>query len=93
MAIFETKLDDKSHIYVTKQSPGQKGQPVVSSLTEDVTPARETIVTPEFDHTTGRLVAFTGRLHIVSDEGKRILQEKLPITVEQSGICNIDMVF
>ncbi|OIW26990.1 MYND finger [Coniochaeta ligniaria NRRL 30616] len=97
MAIFETALDDSSHVHVTKHTPGQQGLPVVGSLSRRADPAivqpSDTTLTPQVDETTGRIVGITGRANIVSDEGKRLLQEKVPITLHQTSPFTIDIVF
>lgn len=65
MAIFETKLEDSNHVYITKHTPGQHGLPVVGSLMRQVDPATvqsaDTTLTPEVDQAYGKTVAIIGR--------------------------------
>lgn len=97
MAIFETKLQDNAHVHVTKHPPGQQGSPVVGSLSrgmrqETVQPSGTTL-TPEVDHKSGSIVSLIGRATITSDDGKRLLQEKVLITTHQTSPFTIDIVF
>ncbi|KAH8904777.1 MYND finger family protein [Coniochaeta sp. PMI_546] len=97
MAIFETKLEDGRHVHITKHAPGQQGLPVVGSLSRRADPPivqpSDTTLTPEVDQASGRIVAITGRANILSDEGKRLLQEKVPITLHQTSPFTIDIIF
>jgi hypothetical protein len=97
MAIFETKLEDNSHVHITKHTPGQQGLPVVGSLSGHADPATvqssATTLSPEVDETSGRIIAIGGRANILTDEGKRLLQEKVPITLHQTSPLTIDIVF
>lgn len=96
MVIFETKLEDRSHVYITKHAPGQHGIPIVGSFSGKNELARDEesdiTLTPEVDQATGKL-SITGRLNVTSDEGKRLLQEKAPITLQQTSPFTIDVVF
>ncbi|KAB5585239.1 MYND finger [Coniochaeta sp. 2T2.1] len=94
MAIFETKLQDKKHVYVTKYPPGQRGPPLVRSTEPAPVQNPETTLAPEFDASWGGLAGLTGRLDVLSDEGKRLLQEeKAAITLDQTSPYTIDVIF
>ena len=93
MAIFEAKLQDKKHVYITKHSPGHHGPPLVSLKACAEAQPSDTTLTPEVDASSGAIVAVNGRLNIVLEEGKRLLQEKVPITLEQTSPFTIDIIF
>ncbi|KAB5528061.1 MYND finger [Coniochaeta sp. 2T2.1] len=94
MAIFETKLQDKKHVYITKYPSGQRGPPLVRSTEPAPVQNPETTLTPEFDASWGGLAGLTARLYVLSDKGKRLLQgEKAAITLEQTSPYTIDVIF
>jgi len=97
MAIFETGLEDSDHVHVTKHCPGQQGLPVVGSSALQADPAAtqsaDITLTPEVDDATGGIVAIAGRADITSDEGKRLLEERVPVTLQQTSPFTIDVVF
>lgn len=97
MAIFETGLGDGNHVHITKHTPGQQGFPVVGSLSRQPASfsgrSADVTLTPEIEESTGKIAAITGRANITSDEGKRYLQDKLPIALQQTSPFTIDVVF
>ncbi|KAM0427255.1 hypothetical protein ACHAPT_007685 [Fusarium lateritium] len=100
MTVFETQLDDRSQVFVTKHLPGQAGYPVVCSALKpldkeanqgqnDKTTKLMVDVTPSET----KITTVTGHLDITSAKGKALLKEKAPIELRQTSPFVIDIVF
>ena len=100
MKIFEAGVLEESKVFVSKLIPGQTAYP---SYCRGVGALKDVI---EGDHggTNSTMVAdvpasechigtLTGHLDIVSDKGKKLLKEKVPIEIRQTNPFIIDIVF
>ncbi|GAB1317852.1 Deformed epidermal autoregulatory factor 1-like protein [Madurella fahalii] len=100
--IFQAPFRDQHHVFITKQQPGQSGLYIDLDKFRDPRPAQtgpENMSTPgptfsaDFDNSSGDIVTITGHIDIVSEEGKRLLDEKVAIGLQQSSPFTIDIVF
>lgn len=86
MIIYETDLDDSDHVYITKNQPGQDGFALYSNLaptsTEVTTGDYKSAFTADIDYS-GVLITITGRLDILSSDGKRLLADKAAVDVRK----------
>lgn len=84
MIFYETDLDDSDHVYITKNQPGQDDFALYNSLaptsTEETTGDYKSAFTADFD-SSGVLNTITGRLDILSSDGKRLLADKAAVDV------------
>lgn len=84
--IYETDLDYSDHVYITKNQPGQDGFALYSSLaptsTEETTGDYKSVFTANID-SSGVLNTITGRLDMLSPDGKRLLADKAAVDVRK----------
>ncbi|KAF7544242.1 hypothetical protein G7Z17_g10122 [Cylindrodendrum hubeiense] len=100
MIVFETNLEDRPTVFVTKYMPGQKAYPVVCSRVKDLDSVvdkgkddKTTKLLAEVPLTGSKLTTITGHLDITSKKGKDLLKEKVPIELRQESPFVIDIVF
>lgn len=84
--IYETDLDDSDHVYITKNQPGQDGFALYNNMaptsTEETTGDYKSAFTADID-SSGVLSTITGRLDILSSDGKRLLVDKAAVDVRK----------
>ncbi|KAH8668637.1 hypothetical protein BX600DRAFT_510713 [Xylariales sp. PMI_506] len=99
LIVYETTITDGSHVFVTKSLPGTTGRPITlqsspsttarySSNTENPVSIRVDI-----DKATGNVESLTGHVDIVTEIGKKLLTEKVTISLQQTSPFTIDIVF
>lgn len=100
---FEKPLSDEEHVFITKYRPRQTGYAITEGVLLDLPKSK----TPENDITSSNatftanfssqksadILTVTGRLDITSEEGRRLLADKVPIELEQSSPFTIDIIF
>ncbi|TPX18253.1 uncharacterized protein E0L32_002762 [Thyridium curvatum] len=99
LKVFQTTLGDKSSVYFTKFLPGQTRYPFISTAvaapTED-TPdkiSNTTSLSVVNIDKSGRFTNVIGHVDIETEQGKTLLEEKVPITLRQTSPFDIDIVF
>ncbi|KAF4334724.1 hypothetical protein FBEOM_11435 [Fusarium beomiforme] len=100
MTVFETRIDDKANVFVTKHLPGHDGYPAVCSA---VKPLENAVNQGQDDKTTKILLeispseavisTITGHLDITSKKGRGFLKDRVPIDFLQKSPFVIDIVF
>ncbi|KAM5352042.1 hypothetical protein ACJ41O_004765 [Fusarium nematophilum] len=100
MAVFETRMDDESQVFVTKHLPGHTAYPIACHA---VKPLDSTVNKGQDDKATKLLVdvlpsestitTVTGHLDISSTKGKALLKDKAPIELRQDSPFAIDLDF
>ena len=100
MAVFETRMDNASAVYVTKFMPGQTGYPTVcgevQTSADKVNKGKEDKTTELIVELAGaqpRITTITGHLDINSIKGRDLLKEKVPIELRQKNPFIVDIVF
>lgn len=88
---YRTTIKDASHVFVTKNLPGL-GE-FSARPQEPKEPEGPVTLTATVDETTGRVASLTGRFDVTNPEGKKLLTDKVPITLQQTWPFTIDVVF
>jgi hypothetical protein len=95
--MFEAHLDDSDHVYITRHALGQKGLPIIGSSSRLASTrthqTADTTLSPEVDEVTGGIIAVSARVNITSNEGSRLLQEKVPIRIHQTSSFSMEIIF
>lgn len=81
MSIYETGLEDRQHVFITKHQPNHQGHHVFPSRSESSNRgvSQSTTVSSNFSVDIGKagdLKSITGHLDVVSSEGKKLLADK-----------------
>ncbi|KAJ3468484.1 hypothetical protein MRS44_002549 [Fusarium solani] len=100
MTVFETQLDDRSQVFVTKYLPGQTGYPLICGalkpLDKETNPGQNDKTTKlmvDVAPSESKITTIVGHLDITSTKGKTLLKEKVPIELRQESPFVIDIVF
>ncbi|KAK1673983.1 MYND finger [Colletotrichum godetiae] len=100
LRIFQAKLADEDSVFITKYMPGQTRYPAASEAAGLVAEAAfeknketESSFTANASQRQDRIETITGHLDILSAKGKKLLADKLPITLSQVSPFTIDVVF
>ncbi|KAK7431531.1 hypothetical protein QQZ08_002022 [Neonectria magnoliae] len=100
MTVFETNLNDRAAVFVTKYLPGQKSYPIICDNVKGLGSAidigkddKTTKLMAEVPPTQTKLTTITSHLDITSKKGKDLLKEKVPIELSQESPFVIDIVF
>ncbi|OHE90919.1 MYND finger [Colletotrichum orchidophilum] len=100
LIIFQAKLADENSVYITKYMPGQTRYPVASEAAGLVAESAfeksndtESLFTANASQSQDRVETITGHLDILSTKGKKLLADKLPITLAQVSPFIINVVF
>ncbi|KAK4040785.1 hypothetical protein C8A01DRAFT_15369 [Parachaetomium inaequale] len=91
----------KEQVYITKHRPGQADygvtERVLRSIRRSKVAAKDTApsqITLGADfNLLGEIVSITGRVNITSAQGKKLLSDKAPISIEQPSPFTLDIVF
>ncbi|KAK1753113.1 MYND finger [Echria macrotheca] len=97
------ELHDDTQVLISQHAPGHTGYRVVGSGALPIlsclenlsisTPSPVAGFTVEIDPQAGDISAVTGHIDITTDEGKKLLTDKVPIELQQSSPFTIDIVF
>ncbi|KAG8164047.1 hypothetical protein KVR01_005965 [Diaporthe batatas] len=86
MNIYETDLNDNSHVYITRHRPGLDEVSLYRNSATVAAPAISqdcmTSFTADLDES-GSIITITGRLEISAPDGKRLLSEKAVVDVRK----------
>ncbi|ROW16995.1 hypothetical protein VPNG_01418 [Cytospora leucostoma] len=97
MAIMETTLGDKVHVYVTKHLPGQERLPLYNSLESCGLPgsmATDNSSSFKVDlDSSGVITTITGHLDILSAKGKQLLTDKVTVEARKISPFAFEIVF
>ncbi|KAJ4024025.1 hypothetical protein NW752_002589 [Fusarium irregulare] len=100
MSVFETRIDDRSNVFVTKHLPGQVTYPdlcaAVKPLDNGVNQGQDDKATKmllDIPSSESTITTITGHLEITSTKGIDLLQEKVPIEFHQQTPFVINIVF
>ncbi|KJZ76772.1 hypothetical protein HIM_03649 [Hirsutella minnesotensis 3608] len=100
MSVFETRLDDRDKVLVSKLMPGQTAHRIVSAGTGSLEDAigleskdRKVKILTELPASESRITTMTGHVDIISEKGRRLLRDKVPIEIRQKDPFVIEVVF
>ncbi|KAK1981318.1 MYND finger [Colletotrichum cereale] len=100
LKIFQAKLGDEDSVFITKHMPGQTMYPAASDAAatvaeSDVEPNSETtcVFTADVSKDQDSVETITGHLDFFAEKGKKLLADKVPITIEQASPFTINIVF
>lgn len=96
MSVYEAKFGDKAKVFVSKNIPGQASYPKLgemASLKETIDNRNGSSTKLMVDTASTRFKTVTAHVDITSDNGKKLLKDKVPIELEQTGPFTIDIVF
>ncbi|KAK5661571.1 hypothetical protein OQA88_9666 [Cercophora sp. LCS_1] len=101
MSIFDSKLQDEKHVFITKLAPGHSAYPVVcgslpppSSLGDlSTSTGSSATFSLNLDPQSGNITTVTGHVDITTEQGKQLLADKVPIEVQQVSPSTIEIVF
>lgn len=93
--IYETDLDDNSHVYITKHQPGLDDVPLYSNLTAAAVPETaegcRSSFTADIDES-GDITTITGRLEISAPDSKKLLSDKAAVDVRKISPFTFEIV-
>lgn len=103
MRVFQARLEDEKHVFVTRFMPGQSKHPAYCDAAGGAaaeserpkvgdTPSTKAILSADAN-TQGQITIITGHLDVTTDTGKRLLAEKVPIELRQTSPFVIDIAF
>ncbi|QLI68588.1 uncharacterized protein G6M90_00g043450 [Metarhizium brunneum] len=100
MTVFETKLSAASSVFVTKLMPGLTGHKSVCSrvnnftdVVDDAGNGTSNKIMAEVPASESAITTITGHVDILSDKGKKMLQDRIPIELQQRDAFVIDVIF
>ncbi|TEA18403.1 Deformed epidermal autoregulatory factor 1-like protein [Colletotrichum sidae] len=100
LVIFGAKLGDEDSIYISKYLPGQTRYPATCEAAGTLGESRsqansetEAIFTANASEQRDRIATITGHLDFLSDKGKKLLTDKIPVVVEQASPFTLNVVF
>ncbi|KAJ2902275.1 MYND finger family protein [Zalerion maritima] len=94
LKVFETKLGDRSRVFISQHLPGQTEYPVLGGKSTGLPLSRETPgPAVNVDGESGRIVSLTGRVYLSILEKKNLLTDKCPLHVWQISPFSVDVVF
>ncbi|KAG8669903.1 hypothetical protein FPOAC1_009305 [Fusarium poae] len=100
MTVFETRIDDRSSVFITKHLPGQDGYPVlcaaVKALDKTLNEGQDdktTRILLDIPPSESTITTITGHLDITSKKGRGFLKNKVPIEFRQQSPFIVDIVF
>ncbi|KAK2593750.1 hypothetical protein QQS21_008568 [Conoideocrella luteorostrata] len=100
MNVFETKLSDSSNVFLKSLMPGQTGYPVVcggvqqfKDTLDGADKAYSNKLLIELPASESQITAVIGHADILSEQGKKLLQDKVSIELQQKDPFTIDVVF
>lgn len=91
LVVYRTTTKDASHVFVAKSLPGL-GE-FHAQLQEPREKEGPVTLTASMDETTDRVASLTGRFDVTTPQGKKLLTDKVPITLRQTWPYTIDVVF
>ncbi|KAK6206786.1 MYND finger [Colletotrichum tabaci] len=100
LQIFQTTLDDEDNVFITKYMPGQSKYPAASDAAAVVAESAvatnsetASVFTADASSDQSRVETITGHLDFLSDKGKKLLTDKVPVVVEQASPFTVNLVF
>ncbi|KAK7748152.1 hypothetical protein SLS53_001407 [Cytospora paraplurivora] len=97
MTIMETTLEDKVHVYVTKNLAGQDTLPLYNSLERGSMPGSKAADNSSFFKvdldSSGVITTITGHLSILSVKGKQLLTDKVIVEARKVSPFAFEIVF
>ncbi|KFA66897.1 hypothetical protein S40285_02310 [Stachybotrys chlorohalonatus IBT 40285] len=96
MSLFETKISDRSAVFVSRYLPGHSAHRVVTggaSIFQSSGTDKATKLSAEILSSGSQLLTITGHIDVTSPKGKRLLQEKAAIDVRQTTPFTVEVVF
>ncbi|EKJ78693.1 hypothetical protein FPSE_01181 [Fusarium pseudograminearum CS3096] len=100
MAVFETRIDDKSSVFVTKHLPGQDTYPVLCAAVKPLDKAvneghddKATKMLLDIPPSESTITTITGHLDITSKKGRDLLKSKVPIEFRLRNPFIVDVIF
>ena len=102
MAVFGAPILDEKSVYISKNAPGQPSYHIVGGSQALPSPMQNLSIgnsssgatfSADIDAITGDITTITGHLDITTDQGKKLLADKIPIELQQSSPFTIDVVF
>ncbi|KAJ0124535.1 hypothetical protein J7T55_005873 [Diaporthe amygdali] len=95
MIIYETDLDNSSHVHITKNQPGQDSYPLYNNLklqtTEDAASDSKYYFTADIEPS-GVIASITGHLDVLSLDGKELLSNKAAVDVRKISPFTFEIV-
>lgn len=93
MTVYETTLGDQNSVYITAHAPNQSAYPSIPGQAFDLNPiGNAASVSAHVDRKAAQVVAFTGRINIVSEDAKACLKNQAAVKTFQISSCEIDIV-
>lgn len=100
MTVFETKISASSTVFITKLLPGLTGHRIVcggiQNFKDSVDEASGNVsnkILAEVPASESDVTTITGRVDLLSEKGKKLLQEKVPIEIQQRDPFVMDVIF
>ncbi|WYZ34067.1 hypothetical protein EsH8_I_000343 [Colletotrichum jinshuiense] len=100
LKIFQAKLGDEESVFITKYLPGQTRYPATCEAAGSVAESSiesssetESVFTADISKDQDRVETITGHLDFLSAKGKKLLTDKVPITIEQASPFTVNIVF
>ncbi|KAK7969968.1 MYND finger [Apiospora saccharicola] len=95
LVVYETDMADAAHVFVTRNLPGL---PLFAPGLEDELKGlsvskQQYQMTANVDASSARLLTLTGHVDITTGQGKKLLEDKVPIELRQTSPFTIEIVF
>lgn len=95
LVVYETDMADDEHVFVTKNLPGLPLlAPDLEGELQGLSVSKQQYqITANMDATSARLLTLTGHVDITAGQGKKLLEDKVPIELRQTSPFTIEIVF
>ncbi|KAK7924431.1 hypothetical protein PG985_006485 [Apiospora marii] len=95
LVVYETEMADAEHVFVTRNLPGLPLlAPDLEGELQDLSISEQQYrITANVDANSARLLTLTGHVDITTGQGKKLLEEKVPIELRQTSPFIIEIVF
>ncbi|KAK3898956.1 hypothetical protein C8A05DRAFT_18536 [Staphylotrichum tortipilum] len=103
LSAFEVSVSDTDKVFISKYRPGQTGHEVTEGNLRELQKSKRAAQDPASPDSTftaffdlrrdTEITAIEGRLNITSDEGKKLLADKVPITIDQPSPFTLTITF
>jgi hypothetical protein len=100
MTVFETRIDDRSNVFVTKHLPGQDTYPVLCAAVKPLDNAvnhgqddKATKMLLDIPPSESIITTITGHLDITSKKGRDLLKNKAPIEFRLQSPFVVNIIF
>jgi hypothetical protein len=99
MKVYSTTLGDEDNVYITRHPPNQSAYPALCGIVDSdvkingtLYTATRTTLTANVDRDASRIVAFTGRVDVLSGEAKASLKGQAVVKATQINPCIVDII-